>query len=59
VGSNITVELQPGISPPARIVWFRDWQVGVEFLRPIDMTRRLTPGEEMALALLPDRPGSM
>jgi hypothetical protein len=40
-GAELMVELQPGRPVPARIVWFRDWHIGVEFLRAINVDQAL------------------
>jgi hypothetical protein len=36
VGLKLCVEIRQGERIPARVVWCRDWTIGVEFLRAID-----------------------
>jgi hypothetical protein len=40
-GSTLEVEIRPGERIPAKVVWSRDWHVGVEFLRLFDLDEAL------------------
>jgi hypothetical protein len=40
-GARLSVELNPGDPIAATIVWCRDWHIGVEFLRAIDVDAAL------------------
>jgi hypothetical protein len=40
-GSTLEVEIRPGERIPAKVVWSRDWHIGVEFLRLVDLDEAL------------------
>ena len=41
-GTTLSVEIGGGEAVPARIVWFRDWHIGVEFLRSVNVDEALS-----------------
>jgi hypothetical protein len=41
-GAAVSIELGAEHPVPARVLWFRDWQIGAEFLQPVDVDEALS-----------------